>query len=714
MLNVPGSGTEEPRSAQSLLIDASERLAAAHSMDEIVEILRTTARDVVGAEGIAIVLRDEGRCFYVAEDAIAPLWSGSRFDENSCISGWAMQHLETVAISDVRDDPRVPQETYAPTFVRSLLMAPIGRPTAVAALGAYWSDVRPHVPETVRRLESLARLAAISLDNARLLRLAEDSGRQRNLMIKAGRLGMWSFDIKTGELETSSMCRANFGRDVSQPFSYAELRAAIHPDDSVRVEDAITASIQSGGDYDIEYRLITPTGETRWIGIRAQPSYNADGSPKSLDGLSIDITDRKRMEVALQSSAATLEHLVDERTRELVAAQTALRQAQKLEAMGQLTGGVAHDFNNLLTPIIGSLDMLQRRQVGGEREQRLIGGAIQSAERAKTLVQRLLAFARRQPLKAEPVDASALIMGMRELVGTTLGQQVTLNIDVADGLPLAVADAHQVEMAILNLSLNARDAMAGGGKLTLSARLRTPGASHTEVTAGNYVVIAVTDTGSGMSEETRRRAVEPFYSTKGVGQGTGLGLSMAHGLASQLGGALTIESALGEGTRVSLWLPISADTAVRTPPYVDNETPIAGIALLVDDEELVRATTAAMLMEIGFEVIEASSGAEALRHLHDRPRIDVLITDHLMPQMTGVELARRAAREHPELPVLIVSGYSDAIGIDAELPRLEKPFRQTDLASRLAAILSPESVRSQAESGFVRDCQEQRGLPAAL
>lgn len=684
----------DEQSPQDFLIDASEQLAAAQSMDEVVEVLRRTARVAVGAEGIAVVIREEGRCFYVAEDAIGPLWSGSRFEVSSCISGWAMQHLETVRISDVRDDHRVPQEAYAPTFVRSLLMAPIGRPRAVAALGAYWSDVRVHDRDTVRRLESLARLAAIAIENARLLKLAADNSRQRSLMVAAGRMGMWSFDIESGVLETSAMCRVNFGRDPGLPFTYADLHAAIHELDKARVQEAIATSISTGSDYDIQYRVVTPAGETRWIGIRAQPSYTANGTPLTLDGLSIDITDQKRMEEALKSSAATLEHLVTERTRELVETQEALRQAQKLDAMGQLTGGVAHDFNNLLTPIIGSLDLLQRRKVGGEREQRMIDGAMQSADRARTLVQRLLAFARRQPLKPEPIDASALILGMRELIETTLGPLVALDFDLSAGLPLAVADPHQIEMALLNLSVNARDAMVGGGHLTLSARQASPRSDQAEIAPGSYVVLAVSDTGTGMNDATRKRAIEPFFSTKGIGQGTGLGLSMAHGLASQLGGALTIESVVGEGTTVSLWLPASADTNVRTIATAPETTPIAGTALLVDDEELVRASTADMLADIGFKVIEAGSGAMALQLLEDCGAVDVLITDHLMPNMTGVELARAVAEQCPALPVLIVSGYSDAIGIDAELPRLEKPFRQADLAARLASLLTSQTSGS--------------------
>ncbi|HSZ51975.1 MAG TPA: ATP-binding protein, partial [Caulobacteraceae bacterium] len=294
---------------------------------------------------------------------------------------------------------------------------------------------------------------------------------------------------------------------------------------------------------------------------------------------------------------------------ELVLAQEALRQSQKLEAMGQLTGGVAHDFNNLLTPIIGGLDMLQRHEVGGEREQRLIDGALQSAERAKVLVQRLLAFARRQPLQPAAIDITALFSGMKELIASTAGPRIRIEFDVETDLAPARADANQLEMALLNLAVNARDAMPNGGLLAISAGLREVLADNRHSLApGEYVLIGVADTGVGMDEETLRRCVEPFFSTKGVGRGTGLGLSMVHGLASQLGGALEIESAAGRGSRFTLWLPASQrlDHQATGPLAAPEARPVRGLALVVDDEDLVRASTADMLAELGYDVIEAS------------------------------------------------------------------------------------------------------------
>jgi CheY-like chemotaxis protein/anti-sigma regulatory factor (Ser/Thr protein kinase) len=351
--------------------------------------------------------------------------------------------------------------------------------------------------------------------------------------------------------------------------------------------------------------------------------------------------------------------------------------------MGQLTGGVAHDFNNLLTPIIGTLDLLQRRGVGGERERRLIHGAFQSAERAKVLVHRLLAFARRQPLQSVPIDVGALINGLADLIASTTGPQVELILDVPDHLPPANADPSQLEMALINLSVNARDAMEGVGTITISATRETAedGAAPL-LRPGNYVRIRVADTGRGMDEATRARAIEPFFSTKGVGKGTGLGLSMAHGLASQLGGALTIESQPGVGTAVAIWLPESLDRPLGAS--VDQAAASgpsrAETVLVVEDEEYIRASTVDMLTELGFSVHESASAEAALQSLDAGLRPDILITDHLMPGMTGVELARAVRARCPEMRILIVSGFAEADGIDPSLPRLTKPFVQGDLA----------------------------------
>jgi CheY-like chemotaxis protein len=360
-----------------------------------------------------------------------------------------------------------------------------------------------------------------------------------------------------------------------------------------------------------------------------------------------------------------------------------------MEAMGTLTGGVAHDFNNLLTPIVGSLDLLQRRGIGGEREQRLIEGAIQSADRAKTLVQRLLAFARRQPLQPTAVDVGGLVRGMADLLGSTTGPQVRVVVEAADDLPPAKADPNQLEMALLNLGVNARDAMPNGGTLRITADWERVAPEHRSGLAqGEYIRLSVADTGIGMDEATKKRAVEPFFSTKGVGKGTGLGLSMVHGLASQLGGALAIQSQLGVGTHIELWLPLSeAPMQLSKPTGLPLSTDVAkGTALLVDDEKLVRMSTADMLIDLGFVVIEAGSAEEALQLLNGGMHADLLVTDHLMPGMNGTDLARVVRSASPDVRVLIVSGYAEMEGVDADLPRLTKPFRNADLIAKLSEM----------------------------
>jgi PAS domain S-box-containing protein len=682
------TGQSDPSMSWMGLVAAGERMAGARSLEGIVDILRQTARAAVGADGIAVIIRDGDKCFYAVEDAIGPLWAGSRFPMVSCISGWAMVNGESAVIPDIAQDPRIPYELYRDTFVRSLIMVPIGSPEPIAALGAYWADIRAHDAETIAKVEALARSAAAAIENARLIASLRESERQRAMAVAAGRMGVWRLDIESGVLETSDTCKRNFGRDPAEGFSYDELRAAIHPADRERVLRAIETSLSTGGDYDIEYRVLTPQGAIRWISIRAQPARDPDGRPLSLSGVSIDVTDRKALEENLRDLAATFEARVVERTQELMVAQEALRQSQKLEAMGQLTGGVAHDFNNLLVPILGSLDLLSRRGLGDAREQRMIGGALQSAERARILVQRLLAFARRQPLMPTAIDLATLLLELSPLVGTTIGPRIELILDIAEGLPLARGDQNQIEMALINLVVNARDAMPDGGRLRIEARHEAIAGPHPAgLFPGEYVRIGLIDTGNGMDADTLARAVEPFFSTKGVGRGTGLGLSMVHGLVSQLGGALQIESREGLGTEIQFWLPATAEPLIATRIVPESTRPRSGVALVVDDEMLVRASTADMLTEIGFTVHEASSGAEALAILATRGGVDLLVTDHLMPHMTGTELVAATRIRWPAMRVLIVSGYSDAIGITPDLPRLEKPFRQADLAASVAQLM---------------------------
>ncbi|MFZ5783220.1 MAG: ATP-binding protein [Pseudomonadota bacterium] len=414
--------------------------------------------------------------------------------------------------------------------------------------------------------------------------------------------------------------------------------------------------------------------------------------------------DLRRGELRLQQTNDQLERRVAERTAQLQRAhdellsqiaertrtEDQLRHMQKLESIGQLTGGVAHDFNNLLTAILGNLELLRRRLPPNPAIDRLIDGATQSAQRGAALTQRLLAFARRQALEPQPTDLAELVRGMGELLNRSLGPSVDLVFDLPAGLPPAVADQNQIELALLNLAVNARDAMPSGGRLTVALSREVVTAAG-DIDPGAYVRLAVSDTGCGMDSQTLSRAIEPFFSTKEVGKGTGLGLSMIHGVAQQLKGALRLYSEVGRGTRAELWLPVADGVAAVAP-----EPEIASRAsggrklnlLFVEDDHLITLSTVSLLEDLGHAVIQAESGPAALNILRDGARIDLMITDYAMPGMTGLQLAEEARRLRPDLPILLATGYADlpAHGRLA-LPRLSKPYQQRELAEQISALV---------------------------
>lgn len=371
--------------------------------------------------------------------------------------------------------------------------------------------------------------------------------------------------------------------------------------------------------------------------------------------------------------------------QELEKAREALFQSQKMEAIGQLTGGVAHDFNNLLMAILSSLDLLRKRIPQDALTQRLINNAVEGAQRGATLTQRMLAFARRQDLKVDRIDLSALLTGMSDLVQRSIGPGWPISMNLPLGLPAIRADANQLEMALLNLIVNARDATPGGGSILVTASREDVSAGVVAgLNAGSYVRLAVTDQGTGMDGETLRRATEPFFTTKGVGKGTGLGLPMVHGMAQQIGGAFELLSKPGAGTSAVLWLPIAQSEKIsRAVPQVENSPPaLPSMKILaVDDDTLVLINTAALLEDLGHDVIEADSAAEALEIIRNLDDIDLIVTDQAMPKMTGADLIAEVEQLRPGMPAIMASGYGE--GVECPHPgvvRLSKPFNQTHLA----------------------------------
>jgi len=388
----------------------------------------------------------------------------------------------------------------------------------------------------------------------------------------------------------------------------------------------------------------------------------------------------------LESANSKLQEEIASRER----AQAALLQAQKIEALGQLVGGVAHDFNNLLMAVIGNLDLLSKRMGQDSRFGRLLDGAMEGARRGATLTQRLLAFARKQELQTQATDLRALVEDMRDLISRSVGPLVRIEIETDQELPAVTVDPHQLEMALLNLAVNARDAMPSGGVLTIRLTSQVlVGDPQLGLPAGHYAVLAVMDTGEGMDTETLAKAVEPFFSTKAVGKGTGLGLSMVFGLAKQSGGALRLESSPGAGTTARLWLPVAAEPAedLEKTPILAQNTARAKI-LFVDDDPLIAGSSVALLEDLGHEVTEVHSAREALQLLDGGFLADLLITDHAMPGMTGMELADEIRRTRPHLPILLATGYAEVEGSEVvAVPRLAKPYTQEQLAIEIARLL---------------------------
>ncbi|MDZ5602719.1 PAS domain-containing protein [Pseudomonas sp. RP23018S] len=407
----------------------------------------------------------------------------------------------------------------------------------LGALVLYHPEPREPLPADTEIIDFVVQTVALVVQRARTDSAIRASEGRLRLAVDHADVGFWDVDFVHNTLVWPAQTKAMFGISAHVTVTLQDFYDGLHPDDRSATIDAFAAAIdpERRALYEVDYRTIgREDGIVRWVAAKGRGVFDSAGHCLRVAGTAVEISARKAAEEKLRELNATLEGRIAQAIAEREEAQKALRQSQKMEAMGQLTGGVAHDFNNLLTPIVGTLDMLQRRGVGGEREQRLIAGAMQSAERAKTLVQRLLAFARRQPLQTAPVDVARLVSDMADLVASTTGPQIKVVVDTPTHLPAAIADQNQLEMALLNLSVNARDAMLEGGTMRISASLEGVGQGHrSKLPSGEYLCLSVADTGTGMDAATLARAVEPFFSTKGVGKGTGLGLSMVHGLAAQ-------------------------------------------------------------------------------------------------------------------------------------------------------------------------------------
>jgi PAS domain S-box-containing protein len=525
---------------------------------------------------------------------------------------------------------------------------------------------------------------------------------QLRLATDAADVGLWDVDLDKDVLFWPPRVKAMFGISPNVPVTMADFYAGLHPDDLEHTTDAFASAAdpQRRAVYDVEYRTIgKEDGVVRWIAAKGRGLFDENGHCARVLGTAIDVTERKTIEKRLRELNETLEQRVAEEVGRRAAAEEQLRQAQKMEAVGQLTGGIAHDFNNMLTGVIGSLDLIQRNMAAGKPDKvaRYIDAANTSAQRAAALTARLLAFGRRQSLDLQPVDSNALVSGMEDLLHRTLGEQVALETHLAAGLWPACSDANQLESALLNLCINARDAMPNGGKLTIETANTHLDERYTQeqvdVEPGDYVVICVSDTGTGMAASTIEKVFEPFFTTKPVGEGTGLGLSMIYGFAKQSGGHIRIYSELGQGTTIKLYLPRFhgevdvADASQREVPLGAGET-----VMVVEDDASVRLIVLEVLEELGYEAIEAVDARTAIPILESDRRIDLLVSDVGLPGLNGRQLAEIARQARPDLAILFITGYAQHAavrgGFLAEgMEMMTKPFAVDAIAGKIREML---------------------------
>jgi len=559
-------------------------------------------------------------------------------------------------------------------------------------------------PETTARVLADAALkqsqAAARVDAQRV-----------QLALAAGAIvGTWFWDIPADQFTADEPFARAFGLDpvrCREGIPLADIFATVHPDDQAGLAGAIEAATVRGGPYSHQYRVRRADERYYWIEANGRVDHGPTGEPLSFPGVLIDVEERRAVEADRDRATAelrtlneTLEQRVAERTAELMLAEEALRQAQKMEAVGQLTGGIAHDFNNLLMGIGGSLEMLERRlaKQGVDGVERYLHGAQSSTRRAASLTQRLLAFSRRQTLDPKPTDINRLIYGLEDLLRRTVGPSVEVEVVGQGGLWPARIDAAQLESALINLAINARDAMPGGGRITIETGNKwfdDRGARERELSPGQYLSICVTDTGTGIEKEVVDKIFDPFFTTKPIGEGTGLGLSMVHGFVRQSGGQVRVYSEIGQGTTMCLYLPryLGDVPAEESEDAATADLGTGETILIVDDEPTVRMLMADILSEAGFNILEAQDGPSGLRLLESNARIDLLITDVGLPGgMNGRQVADAARSSRPDLKILFVTGFAEnaAVGNGHLPPGMEvltKPFQVVELANKVSEIL---------------------------
>ncbi|GGI17041.1 hypothetical protein GCM10008066_06980 [Oxalicibacterium faecigallinarum] len=537
------------------------------------------------------------------------------------------------------------------------------------------------------------------------------------LALAAGAIiGTWLWDVPADQFNIDEGFANAFGLDPEQPRTGVKLEKIIetvHPEDREGLLAAITKALAQGGPYAHQYRTKRRDGRYYWLEANGRVDLDVNGAPSKFPGVLIDMEGRRAIEAerdhaiaSLRALNETLELRVEERTSALLKAEEALRQSQKMEAVGQLSGGLAHDFNNILAGINGSLELLKIRLAQGRLADvdRHLSGAQSAIKRAASLTQRMLAFSRRQTLDPKPANPNHIVAGMTELIGRSVGPSIAIRMSAASDLWNTFVDIGQLENALLNLCINARDAMPDGGTLTIESsncHLDDARASQLGLSTGAYVSLCVSDTGIGMSKDVVARAFDPFFTTKPVGQGTGLGLSMVYGFAGQSGGTAHIDSEPEQGTRICIYLPrYEGEESLENNVQLAAAVAAAGerkTILIVDDEPLVRTVSAEILKDLGYRLIEAEDGPSALKLMALDLQPDLLITDVGLPNgLNGRQLADAIRAQRPNLPVLFITGYAENAvlnhgDLEAGMQILTKPFATDALTARVESLIGGKS-----------------------
>lgn len=567
----------------------------------------------------------------------------------------------------------------------------------------YWSplnvpvlDDRGEVRYIIHQTEDVTDQVLAEQHSSTHLKLADERFRAALLASEAG---IFDWYIDEHSFYCDSALQQLFGLpDVLTSEPVERFLDHVHVADRGIVRAALAECVH-GKDFVVEFRLKRDAGR-QWLLSKGKVFRDAAGNPSYVTGTCADITARKQAEKALSDLNETLEARVAAEVAERSRVEDTLHQAQKMEAVGQLTGGIAHDFNNLLTGVIGSLELMQRRRRSGDEtnDERYITAAVTSAQRAAALTQRLLAFSRRQTLDLKPLEVNPLVASLEDLLHRTTREDITITTHLAAGLALVRMDANQLESAVINLAINARDAMPDGGTITITTaavHLTPEEGAAMDLAEGDYVTLTVADTGVGMTPEVLAKVFEPFYTTKPIGQGTGLGLSMVYGYMRQANGGVRILSQPGKGTQVQLYMPCLGGDLDILPSEESRSAPlgVGEVVLVVEDEAVVRSLIVEVLGELGYQTLEAGNAQEAMPFLENPQRIDLMISDVGLPGMNGRQLADLAQANRPELKVLLATGYAEGSNVEgylaANMEIITKPFAIDALANKISEMLNP-------------------------